>query len=501
MDRKFVKLNIYFTVLLQIVTIACGFIIPRLTLSYFGSEMNGLCNSVAQFLNYIQLLEGGLSGVAMAALYKPLAENDTAKLSSAIRSIENFFRKIGIAYVIYALGVTFLYPLLVPSSFSYASVAVLIVIIGAGAFIQYFFSLTFRLLINADQHGYIVSAANILFYLLNLGLVILSLRIFPSIHLVKICAVVSYITQPIIFGIYTKKHYPLDKHAPVDNSLLAQRWDGFGQNLAYFIHTNTDITVITIFSTLTEVSVYSVYYMVIRSLKTLIISISSAVYPSFGKVLVSGTQEEIDKAFDEYEFLMNIITTFAFSCCIVLITSFVHVYTLGIDDADYSRSTFAIVLCCAEAVYCFRDPFVSAAYAAGHFRQTAKYAYLEAGINIVLSVILIQFWGLVGIAIGTLAGMTCRMILQVIYTKDKLLFRPISKWLKNFILYTVLGAVSILLAFCIPFQVENYFQWFLYTLITAAITAVIIAAGTLLFRRQQLKYFIGHYFLHHKEKQ
>ena len=63
-NKKLTVLNIVFAVLLQILTLASGFIIPKIVLSYFGSEVNGMISSISQFLNYVQLLEGGLSGVA-----------------------------------------------------------------------------------------------------------------------------------------------------------------------------------------------------------------------------------------------------------------------------------------------------------------------------------------------------------------------------------------------------------------------------------------------------
>ena len=69
MRNKIVK-NVIASVMLNIVNIISGLIIPRIILSYFGSEVNGLINSIIQFLNYIQLLEGGLTAVIMSALYR-----------------------------------------------------------------------------------------------------------------------------------------------------------------------------------------------------------------------------------------------------------------------------------------------------------------------------------------------------------------------------------------------------------------------------------------------
>ena len=68
--RKFAvtKLNICVPVLHQILTAVCGLIIARIILQSFGSENNGLMQSVSQLLGYTVLLEGGIGGVIGAGL-------------------------------------------------------------------------------------------------------------------------------------------------------------------------------------------------------------------------------------------------------------------------------------------------------------------------------------------------------------------------------------------------------------------------------------------------
>ena len=75
-------------------------------------------------------------------------------------------------------------------------------------------------------------------------------------------------------------------------------------------------------------------------MKNFVLSVSQAIIPSFGKVLASDNQEESNTAFDIYEFGIDFITIFIFACGLVLITPFVKVYTLGINDANYIQHTF-----------------------------------------------------------------------------------------------------------------------------------------------------------------
>ena len=94
MRTKKLILNSFVSLLLQMVTVICGFILPRLMLQAFGSEVNGAVSSITQFLGYITLLEAGVGGVARAALYKPLASGDMDKVNGIINSTKRFFRSL-----------------------------------------------------------------------------------------------------------------------------------------------------------------------------------------------------------------------------------------------------------------------------------------------------------------------------------------------------------------------------------------------------------------------
>ena len=481
-----VKKNIITSLLCQIVTIIYGLLVPRLILGAFGSEVNGLVSSISQFLNYITLLEGGLSGVIMAALYKPLAEKDTKRVSAIINATNQFFRRIAVMFVGYMLIVATLYPLFVHTSFSWGFVASLAVIIGITLFIQYFFSLSLRLLINADQRGYIVFSAQIVFTIINFIFTLIVINIYPEIHVLKIANVIAYCIQPIVFATYVKKKYKLDRSISPDKDAISQRWDGFGQNLAFFIHTNTDVVVLTIFCTLLDVSVYSVYFMVIGSLKNLVMSISSAVVPSIGNTLAGGDITKTNEAFDTYETGINLITTFAFACGIILIVPFVNIYTAGINDANYIQPVFGILLMIAEAIYCYRDPYVSIAYASGKFKETAKYAYIEAISNIVISVLLVIRLGLLGVAVGTFVSMCYRLVMHVIYAKKHILYRPISKFVASFARSAIILGISVVLAFfAIRVMPSSYGGWIVMAMSVACIVALMVLLLQMAFNRKQ----------------
>ena len=86
--HKKLQLNTITSLLLEIVTIVSGFILPRLIMEEYGSSVNGLVNSITQFIGIIAFLEFGVGKVIQSALYKPLAEKDNEQIifSEKIRS-------------------------------------------------------------------------------------------------------------------------------------------------------------------------------------------------------------------------------------------------------------------------------------------------------------------------------------------------------------------------------------------------------------------------------
>ena len=154
--------------------------------------------------------------------------------------------------------------------------------------VQYCLSITYRLLLRADQRVFYVSIVQIIISILHLILIWIGIRVSKNVLFVYCVSGIAYFVQPLFYLCYVRNHYHLQKAQAADQDALKQKWDGFGQNLAYFIHTNTDIVLLTLFSTLTNVSIYSIYLMVTSAVNGIISSVSSAVAPSMGNLLAKG---------------------------------------------------------------------------------------------------------------------------------------------------------------------------------------------------------------------
>ena len=137
----------------QVTTILCGFILPRIILGHFGSEVNGLVVSVTQFLALISFLEMGVGAVVHSALYQPLADKDLKQVSRIMASAGKFFKRIGCILAGYVVFLCFVYPHVAQQNFGNLYTIGLILVLSISQFCQYFFGITDSLLITADQRG------------------------------------------------------------------------------------------------------------------------------------------------------------------------------------------------------------------------------------------------------------------------------------------------------------------------------------------------------------
>ena len=91
---KKIKTNLIIAIIYELIAIIYGFILPRLILEQFGSEVNGLMQSITQFLGIIGFLDMGVGQVVRSSLYGPLEKRDNDQLSRIIVSTARDYNAI-----------------------------------------------------------------------------------------------------------------------------------------------------------------------------------------------------------------------------------------------------------------------------------------------------------------------------------------------------------------------------------------------------------------------
>lgn len=457
------KKNLITALILQVATILQGLILPRLIITTFGSDVNGLISSVTQFLSFISLLEGGLGAVVLAELYAPMEVDDKVKIKSVLLACQCFFNKLALIFAVYTIILSIVYPLFLAKDFEFGYVCTLVLILSLTTIVQYLFSITNKLLLQASQRVFVVNIVMSITVGLNLLVSVLLIKVFPEIHAVKLAAAFVFLLQPIVFNHCIPKDYKIRTlHNPQSRYILKNRWSGFAQNLAYFINMNTDVAVVTLFLGLANVSVYSIYMLAINALRSIIVSAMSSYQSVLGKYYAMGDFDILRKKFEEFEKSFFIISIILFSTCLLLVNGFVEIYTTGVNDIEYYQPIFAAVIVLANLIYCVREPYRLLVLSAGKFKETNMGSIVEALLNIIISVLLVSRLELAGIAIGTLIAVTYRMLSFIWYLKNDVLFFKYARYVKLFLMLVGIVALNLYLYASHPFVIGNFGQFFAF---------------------------------------
>lgn len=480
--------NIISNLMLQFVVVIYGFIVPQIIISNFGSSVNGLISSITQFLAYITLLESGFGPVVKATLYQPIAKKDNKTIKNILKASEKFFRTIAGIFMVYIIALTIIYPILVRNEFSNVYTISLILIIAISTFAEYFFGMTYRLYLQAEQKTYIISIIQVFTYILSTITIVILAKLNVSIQIIKLVSSIIFVLRPLLQNYYVRKKYNMNLKDAEGNYKIKQKWDGLAQHVAAVIHSNTDITILTFFCSLTEVSVYSVYYLVVAGIRKIIEAFSSGIDASWGDMIAKNEYKNLNEKFDLYEVLYFIVCTIVFASAIVLIVPFVSVYTRDINDANYIRYTFGYLIVISEFIWAIRLPYSSIILAAGHFKETRIGAWIEAISNIVISIVLVFKFGIIGVTIGTIVAMIIRTIEFIYHTNKYILKRNIFESIKKVFLI-VIETIIIFILFKITPQIENtsYVTWSINAIIVSIEACIVTVLLNIMMYQKDMK--------------
>ena len=480
--------NIITNLVLQIAVIIYGFIVPRIIIGKYGSDVNGLISSITNFLAYISLVEAGFGGVVQYLLYKPIAKKDNKNINDILAASHRFFSRVSAIFIIYVIALSVFYPVLINSHFDGAYTISLIIIISISTFAEYYFGLVYKVFLFADQKKYIVSLFSILTYVLNIVVIIVLSHMNVSVQLLKLASTLLFILRPILQNIYVRKKYNINIKLGNKRYVIEQKWDALVQHIASVIHTSTDVVVLSIFRSLSEVSIYTVYAVIVNGIRRVCSIFYDSISSGFGDLIARKEDKKLSEVFNTAESLFFTFITIIFTCTFLLITPFIKVYTAGITDANYIQPLFGALIVMAEFLSTVRLPYSSISLAAGHYKETRNGAVVECVVNLILSIILVIKFGLVGVAIGTIVAMFIRTCEFVYHSSRYILNRSILIPIKKIIIMIIEIIIIIAISKIIPtFSSANYIDWILNAVVCFLLSTIICFTINCIFYKKEFK--------------
>lgn len=485
--KKWLYYNSIISLFYQVCSVIIGLIIPRLILSRFGSEINGLVTSISQFLSVISLMDLGVGAVVQSSLYKPLAEKDNDRISVVYSVASRYFGTIAKILLAYIVILCFYYGLFKNETYSWFFTTTLILALSIDYFARYYFGICNSLLLNADQRIYIVTLVNLYGLFANAVITVILLNAGAGIQLVKLASSCVFLTKPLILKAYVSRNYNIVKIRKPPKNAIPNMWNGLAQHVTVTVSNSIDNILLTIFGTFTMISIYNVYVLPLTSIRTLIDTTSNSYKSFFGNLIARDENKKLQIEFSKYETMMHFLASAVMSTCIVVLVPFVLVYTKNVNDADYCNNVFCLMIVMAYVMYILRIIYTNVIFAAGKFKETQNYCIIECVLNLVVSLILVRPLGIVGVALGTVVSAGYRMIASAYYLKKDILKRSLSHLYKHLITDTMCFFAVFFISKMIRMETPNFFWLIIYAALMFILSiTVCVVVHFVAYRKQMI---------------
>jgi O-antigen/teichoic acid export membrane protein len=392
----------------------------------------------------------GIGNASIVALYKPIADNDYETLGGILTSSKKMYLRSGSVYVLIVLIIALAYPALIKGQADYYYTFLMVLCIGSVNAIDYFILGKYKVFLIAEQKYYILNIFRIIAtILLIVGSVVL-LYGGASLLLVKAVAVFTHLLEALLVYLYIKRKYGYLNYNSKTEYKIEQRWNAMVHQLCATVVYNTDLVVLTIFlpgRELSEISVYTVYAMVLSMVSNLTGTLTTGINAGFGDMFARKENETVINIFNVYEYIFFVALFCLYSCCGVLITSFVNCYTLNVTDVNYIRYGVGLLFTLNGLTAQIKEVSGVIINGAGRYKETQRYAVEEAVVNIVVSLILVRFYGIIGVLIGTLVSHIIMDFRFIVYAGKNLVYGTLKltvrRLFRNFIISFVAIAVGV----------------------------------------------------------
>lgn len=467
-------------------------ITTKFVLIGYGSETNGLLSSINQVFGYIALLEAGIGTATITALYSPISKRDDETTIGVLQASKVYYRRASRWYFLCVVAVAFVWPFLIETTIPKVSIFGVILFQGISGVITFCYTSTIVNYLTASGKHYLNNNVHALTtvgtYCIKLCICFMQLDIvYMSLTMVGV-----NILKCLVYRWIMKKYCPsFFEVGAADLSVLKQRNSFLIHEISGVIFSSTDTIILSVFCGLKEASVYAVYSMVLMALRSIIGQVFNGTNYILGNAY-SNQREDYEKVHDQYNLWYIICVFIIYSVAYVLLLPFVSVYTNGVNDANYLDYRLPLLFVMIELLSACRVVDNQLIKNALHARQTISRTVVEACINLVCSLVLVQFMGIYGVLLGTIIALLYRVNDLIIYANTKILHRRPGKEYGLYAVNFLLFAGVVLLKDHIPTKASGYGQLILIAILVAIIVALVYLAGNLILLKRFFKGRIRH---------
>ncbi len=396
--------NIKFGTLGLILSYISGFIARKVFVMFLSLEYLGLSGLFSNVLTMLSLAELGFGAAISYSLYKPLAFGETHTIQALMKLYRKAYRIIGTLVLALGFAFTPFLPVLMKEvpSIPHLYLIYWLFVINSGS--SYFLGYK-RTVVIADQKSYINSVYMYGFQILKHALQIVVLVLTGNYLLFLLILLACTVGENLAITLRVDTLYPYlkektdasltrDERAKIQRNILALTFHKIGGVLV----NGTDNIILVRFVHLASAGLYANYTLLQSSVGGIVGLIYSSITASIGNFSAERGSKGSKSLFDELNFISAWVYGFTALCLYFLCNPFISLW-LGRAYLFPKSVVFVIVL--NYYLTGMRRPVLAFKDSLGLFWYDRYKSLLQAGINLVVSVVLASRYGVIGVLLGS----------------------------------------------------------------------------------------------------
>lgn len=372
-------------------------------ITILGAEYLGVTGLFTNILSMLSLAELGVGSAITYSLYKPLAEKDENKIKALMGLYAAAYRLIGFTVAVLGLSLVPFLGDIIKNKSNIPHLTIIYLMFLTNSVVSYFFAYKGSI-IAADQRQYILTVWEYSFSFIQNVCQIVLLVITKDFLLYLAVQILCNFLYNFCIAKQADKIYPFLKNGKkvyLDKGSKNCIYKNIGAMMSHkmggVIVFSTSNILIATFVGIYWVGLYSNYSMIIGIVNSFLGQIFSAINGSIGQLNAKETREKSYSVFCTAFFINFWIYGFCAISFWVLFNPFI---TMWIGSHYVMDKSIVLIIVLNFFITGMRKIVLTYKDTMGLFWNDRYKPLFEAGINLIVSIILVQEMGIVGVFLG-----------------------------------------------------------------------------------------------------
>lgn len=410
----------------KIVMLVFPFIIRTIIIQYLGADYVGLSSLFSSILSVLSLAELGFGSAIIYCMYDPIANHDNERICALLSLYRKLYRLIGAIILVVGLSLIPLFQYIIKSDIPAGmNIYILYCIYLANTVLTYWLFAYKSSLLFAFQRNDVVSNISTVLHILMYIVQIAVLSIFRNYYVYVICIPFFSALINSTTAIASSRLFPdlkcMGNPSFTQISIVKKQAVGLLiQRLAFSSRNSFDSIIISMYLGLVAVGIYNNYMYVLNAVTTILAILFASMQAGLGNSIARESAEKNYNDFISISFLYMWISGICTIAILVLAQPFMEIW-VG-EELMYNLAT--VVLLSFYFLSMKTSDTVGAYVGATGLWWNCRFAYIaEAGVNLVLNLLLGKYLGIKGIIIASFISVVFVNVPFSIYVLYKYYFK------------------------------------------------------------------------------